>query len=1078
MNFSWPLLVAAALLVEVQMATIEDEWEQFEKECLEERNSDAGQIVQLPNLQEKAKAKKKGGRPKGTTKAIMALRAEKQVELKKEMDLEAEAESHCLRSRAARAREARTNAAKAAADRAATPNDTPLSRVIDFRSPLSLDSSQQGSLDLDLDDKCSQGAHQDNAFDVSALAASWRERFQEVDKAVGQHAIEFVQGHDLLSFMGTSLQREMAKIVQGADAVADKLTRTSCDFHFTGHHCSAAAASKLLDIPVKVVRKNALLLGSSIRNCGGWLWGTVLSTMCENFASERWKPVLAIRRFRFDETPTGVRLCEEPDQDAIKFQSELQTHSKVMQTELTLAFLVQNMEKGGAEPEFFLLEGGVPCSLTAVDTTTGERILASNLLQLKNVPEYYRCISHFPMVVMHACTDGHGANYRAEKMFKSLHYKSQPDVRCHLGCDLHRAAICAKNLAKLVEDDVAGVLSVGLACAITGCAHKLRAHLRSIIAEELVILPREAPEGMQLHFRTEVMDLYLPHRSHGSGYKRDRCRRFILEKFLNGDWEHPTLQHYCPPGLCCPSREKTVEWISNYVTWALIPEKCPKYSRARWTNYDRALKWTGLLACCHRLLPRLLAMYAGQPLDSDSAELYQDAITPLPALAEARAFEPDEPAEAADMEAGPGAAAELAFSGHAELPVKGDGNEAGEQREDWVEFNRRQKANSLAWSKTRPERRLPLMLQVCEPLLELTYHFLTIGSADWEHGERLKAAQAQKRAYPVELAAHGEKVSSTLGKLGLLLAKPPMALPFASCNRQSRLLFFSMLSRAMCSLHLVLRAAHKGFPYKLFKAFQDSWGEILATPRCQHDELARAFLAQFHYSLDELDSPLSLALLESLAVEFSTDIGAIEAKHSKNRDISKLRASAWTPSLAFLSSKFMARQLAISRARKHRHRHSQAPRASRRSKKRASGKKSPGGGAWRAFLHEWLAGQRFTKAIIKDCAMEYWALSPEEEKARYKQLGLLGTIAKRHGHDSFGPRVRSKAVARPRPLPGGIDEVSGAIVLQDAERQEAQLLPLDHVLGACTAKPFPEDLKEFKEELNASIKANRLDKSG
>lgn len=111
--------------------------------------------------------------------------------------------------------------------------------------------------------------------------------------------------------------------------------------------------------------------------------------------------------------------------------------------------------------------------------------------------------------------------------------------------------------------------------------------------------------------------------------------------------------------------------------------------------------------------------------------------------------------------------------------------------------------------------------------------------------------------------------------------------------------------------------------------------------------------------------------------------------------------------------------------------------------------------------------------------MEYQSLS-SEEKAHYERLGLLGTIANRHGHASFGPRVRSKvtAVAKPHSLPGSIDEVSGAIILQDAERQEAELLPLEHVLAACTAKPFPTDLKEFKDELNASLKANRLDKSG
>ena len=280
----------------------------------------------------------------------------------------------------------------------------------------------------------------------------------------------------------------------------------------------------------------------------------------------------------------------------------------------------------------------------------------------------------------------------------------------------------------------------------------------------------------------------------------------------------------------------------------------------------------------------------------------------------------------------------------------------------------------------------------------------------------------------------------------------------------------------MCSLHLVLRSVHNAFPYKLFKAFEGGWDEILAAPRCQHDELARAFLEKFHCSREELGSPLSLALLEALAAEFCTDIGAIEAKHSKNRDISRLRASAWTPSLAFMSAKFMARQLAKS-ARKVVHRKSQAQNKGARKKQRAKG--SPGGGAWRAFVHERLAGQPFTKASMKECAQQYRALCPEE-KEHYKHIGALGTIANRHGHASFGVkakvRAKGKVEAADRFLPGTIDERTGAIILADAEEEAEDALVLDNF---CAGKPFPQELQEFKEELNADIRARaQKNKSG
>ena len=73
-------------------------------------------------------------------------------------------------------------------------------------------------------------------------------------------------------------------------------------------------------------------------------------------------------------------------------------------------------------------------------------------------------------------------------------------------------------------------------------------------------------------------------------------------------------------------------------------------------------------------------------------------------------------------------------------------------------------------------------------------------------------------------------------------------------------------------------------------------------------------------------------------------------------------------------------------------------------------------------------------------------------------------------------RAKGKVEAADRFLPGTIDERTGAIILADAEEEAEDALVLDNF---CAGKPFPQELQEFKEELNADIRARaQKNKSG
>ena len=206
------------------------------------------------------------------------------------------------------------------------------------------------------------------------------------------------------------------------------------------------------------------------------------------------------------------------------------------------------------------------------------------------------------------------------------------------------------------------------------------------------------------------------------------------------------------------------------------------------------------------------------------------------------------------------------------------------------------------------------------------------------------------------------------------------------------------------------------------------WDEFLKIPKCFYDEFTEAVVGAYHPdNPDEVSSAECAAVLSAVAAVASTDIGAIEASHAKNRDISKLRASAWQPTLGFVSGKFVLRKVAKGRDTQA----SEMLKAVlKKEAARARGKrrqKRPGG-PWRAYVHvqmQRFPGRMFDAALIRQFAADYKALN-EDEKVYYKQLGYLANAAGRHGFTPFGPSLQDQN----RPQPGDVT-ADGAVVAGD-----------------------------------------------
>lgn len=331
------------------------------------------------------------------------------------------------------------------------------------------------------------------------------------------------------------------------------------------------------------------------------------------------RPIMIMPRLRFDETPTKLRLLNPSSADVastvcsdeVSCKESSSLHTKVMQTEYSIGVLTfDEMKK-----QYNFLYGEMPVFLRAVESTNAQNTLRCLKDAIHSVPGIvdYAFNEDFRFCILHCCADSYAANFSAERKLSEDMWSW---VSANTVCDIHRLYTATKTSMSMVEYDVSGLLNLSLTMNEAGAVARLHQILASIFAKRLIIYfekpPVENVGSIEATYRDELFELFLPIVGVDSARARmNRKRRYILKYFLNGCLFSKEVAHYCP-WSCCRNYTQTLKYFISHVCWALIPFKCHKFPRSRWTNWDKSIEWAGLLEGCHGLLSDVMSEFLGK----------------------------------------------------------------------------------------------------------------------------------------------------------------------------------------------------------------------------------------------------------------------------------------------------------------------------------------------------------------------------------------------------------------------------------------------------------------------------------
>ena len=565
-------------------------------------------------------------------------------------------------------------------------------------------------------------------------------------------------------------------------------------------------------------------------------------------------------RLRYDETPTKVRI-EDLKSDTICFGFETaplsaltpeqvalaagnvlgsetsSNYAKVLQIEMFLGVLLQD-RAGNHQVWTF---GQVPTCLYALQATTG-RITYHALKDAIEAVGSYKAVSEkFPINIRHTCSDRYSANNVAERLLSGFYSDS---TLCHLWCDVHRLYSVIKGSLSIAEKDVSGCLAFALGFGEPGIVPTMRTALAKILLRRLCVVHDDRPDGRVSQYRQDVFDMFLPLQNVSPARRKmNRKRRFVLSYFCNGPYWEETVYHFCPYGYCS-SAESSLKAFVVFVSWALLPFRCPVYPRSRWTRADEAFDFVGLLCSVHNLLPALINELTGgpnKPQQEQTSQQHQHGLFDV--LDDKHEdLELDEWQTLMEQETGSGcgrfAANPFVSSysssrrdrcGSAEHPFQNEPNflhpeqeetknteEAQGEEEpapilsgadgpDWAQERRKNKKKARAWANSEPCSRLIVTKEVLGVLMHLMYQFLQYTGQTWERKQKQLASVGKERGYRVLLAYQGKDVQNCIDRLSALFFQRSLALTPSLCTFRIIAMRFKMIARALCHLHGLLR---------------------------------------------------------------------------------------------------------------------------------------------------------------------------------------------------------------------------------------------------------------------------------
>ncbi|CAE7828971.1 unnamed protein product [Symbiodinium sp. CCMP2456] len=433
-----------------------------------------------------------------------------------------------------------------------------------------------------------------------------------------------------LSQLGDSFQQQMFKRYCAATSAGNGHERpvlrkavvavTDCLVR-SGRHRSMSAIQDQSGTSRRSLQRTLFQLAAVLLHGGCWLVGAMLGMCSRWFQSKRMQPVLAVNKFRYDETPLRMRLAELQQfiPDFVQrggHLSESYKYVKILRIDWTLGLLIYDVATLGHR----LITVDIPVAMVPLERTTAETQAAAIRSAMARVPDLHRHLSLYPEQVRLACIDRYAANLKAEDSFKS----SQPEmIRTIFPCDVHKASAVIKKSLRPFEEVTSGLVHTGLSMEGGGSLAVLRQVLQEVFENDLFVENTPAPGGSIRNHTRQILDLFCPTHPGASSPLKNMQRQFVLQYFCNSDITQERIVHHCTFS-CCASRQETADRFATSVVLAFLPRKCPMLKRKSWTDAEQPMEWTGLLQSFWGLFTKVMVKFTGSATAAPVARVSEE----------------------------------------------------------------------------------------------------------------------------------------------------------------------------------------------------------------------------------------------------------------------------------------------------------------------------------------------------------------------------------------------------------------------------------------------------------------------
>eukprot|EP00438_Fugacium_kawagutii_P030562 Skav222977 [mRNA] locus=scaffold2762:20868:23516:+ [translate_table: standard] len=608
--------------------------------------------------------------------------------------------------------------------------------------------------------------------------------------------------------------------------------------------CSSSRDAEAFKVSDQTMARTIIRSACAVKCASSKLWGNFLQHL--KTMMERYNGVLFVVAFRFDETPSKIKIQDIDSQYLSNFSSgagkstqAAKQLAKVLQTELCVSALLAPKSRDLPQ-ESMLISGYVPVPLQVLDRQTA-RNMRQALRDSMHLPGLDEVASEFKKKLFLYCTDEFAANGLTQFAMQASH----PGwMQVATLCDIHKSSTCQGRVFDLSGPAISAVINLALSMTAAGSVGRMQTMLGNIITDRFeykVGIPQLSPEA--LAYKMSVLDLFLGvpevfavqtsdavSSKQRLRYTQRQQQRLIILQFLQDDFrETKSITMWAKPGEY-QSPEDALQTMLRFLVPALLPSSCPLFPRSRWVGADCALDFVGLLASVRNLLIPLVGMWCGKDIEqnlpdlphgnegNDAAALEDDEIgwsvhvqdeqsAPAPAA-------PVLPPDAAMGEEGEEAQQDAQPDPEADAPAA-DGF-------DWHQYHQKLKTSVADWLKTSVQgqgpsasTQLALMRQYMQPVLKWTTFLLHVSSKRWTREQLAKEALGQQRSYRMVLALKGAEERKALEQILVLLVSPLVGIIEMDWRHDINTIAFCQLSRLGCCLHQLLVWRHRRYPYAL-----------------------------------------------------------------------------------------------------------------------------------------------------------------------------------------------------------------------------------------------------------------------